>query len=136
MSETTIDFENNNCFVCGPSNPIGLRIKFRIDGDVCRGEFKPGEHHVGYNKITHGGIIFSLLDDVMANWLFLKNEITQTAKCELRYRRPLPINETVLLEGRLIKRKGRVAVMHGLIIHKKARHIVAESNAKFMIVKP
>ena len=75
MSETTIDFENNNCFVCGPSNPIGLRIKFRIDGDVCRGEFKPGEHHVGYNNITHGGIIFSLLDDVMANWLFLKNEI-------------------------------------------------------------
>jgi acyl-coenzyme A thioesterase PaaI-like protein len=136
MNETTIDFENNNCFVCGPSNPIGLRIKFRIDGDVCRGEFKPGEHHVGYNNITHGGIIFSLLDDVMANWLFLKNEIAQTAKCELRYRRPLPINETVLLEGRLIKRKGQVAVMHGLIIHKKARHIVAESNAKFMIVKP
>ena len=135
MSETTIDFENNNCFVCGPSNPIGLRIKFRIDGDVCRGEFKPGEHHVGYN-ITHGGIIFSLLDDVMANWLFLTNEIAQTAKCELRYRRTLPINETVLLEGRLIKRKGQVAVMHGLIIHKKARHIVAESNAKFMIVKP
>ena len=45
MSETTIDFENNNCFVCGPSNPIGLRIKFRIDGDVCRGEFRPGENH-------------------------------------------------------------------------------------------
>jgi len=42
MNETTIDFENNNCFVCGPSNPIGLRIKFHIDGDVCRGEFKPG----------------------------------------------------------------------------------------------
>jgi len=48
----------------------------------------------------------------------------------------LPINETVLLEGRLIKRKGQVAVMHGLITHKKARYIVAESNAKFMIVKP
>ena len=135
MNETTIDFENNNCFVCGPSNPIGLRIKFRIDGDVCRGDFTPGEHHVGYNNITHGGIIFSLLDDVMANWLFLKNEIAQTAKRELRYRRPLPINETVLLEGRLIKRKGQVAVMHGLIIHKKAQYMVAESNAKFMVIK-
>ena len=43
MNETRIDFENNNCFVCGPTNPIGLRIKFRIDGDVCRGEFKPGK---------------------------------------------------------------------------------------------
>ncbi len=135
MSETTIDFENNNCFVCGPSNPIGLRIKFHIDGDVCRGEFKPGENHVGYNNVTHGGIIFSLLDDVMANLLFLKNQIAQTAKCELRYRKPLSINETVILEGRRIKEKGQIVVMHGLVIHKKLKHIVAESNAKFMVIK-
>ena len=136
MNETRIDFENNNCFVCGPTNPIGLRIKFRIDGDVCRGEFKPGKNHVGYNNITHGGIIFSLLDDVMANWLFLKNQVAQTANCELRYRNPLPINHTVMLEGRLVKKKGQVAVMNGLVIHKKKKHIVAESNAKFMVVKP
>ena len=136
MSETTIDFENNNCFVCGPSNPIGLRIKFHIDGDVCRGEFKPGENHVGYNNVTHGGIIFSLLDDVMANWLFLKNQIAQTAKCELRYRKPLSINETVILEGRRIKEKGQIAVMHGLVIHKKLKHVIAESDAIFMLIKP
>ena len=136
MSETTIDFENNNCFVCGPSNPIGLRIKFRIDGDVCRGEFRPGENHVGYSNITHGGIIFSLLDDVMANWLFLKNQIAQTAKCELRYRKPLSINETVILEGRRIKEKGQIAVMHGLVIHKKLKHVIAESDAIFMLIKP
>ena len=136
MNETAIDFESNNCFVCGPSNPIGLRIKFRIDGDVCLAEFKPGENHVGYRNITHGGIIFSLLDDVMANWLFLKNHIAQTAKCELRYRKPLPINETVMLEGSCIKKKGQIAVMQGLVIHKKLKHVVAESNAKFMVIKP
>ena len=136
MNEITIDFENNNCFVCGPSNPIGLRIKFRLDGDVCRGEFRPGENHVGYSNITHGGIIFSLLDDVMANWLFLKNQIAQTAKCELRYRKPLPIDETVILEGRRIKKKGQIAVMHGLVIHKKLKHVIAESDAIFMLIKP
>ena len=91
---------------------------------------------MGYNNITHGGIIFSLLDDVMANWLFLKNQIAQTARCELRYRNPLPINQTVMLEGRLVKKKGQVAVMNGLVIHKKKKHIVAESNAKFMLIKP
>ena len=90
---------------------------------------------MGYSNITHGGIIFSLLDDVMANWLFLKNQIAQTAKCELRYRKPLPINETVILEGRRIKEKGQIVVMHGLVIHKKLKHIVAESNAKFMVIK-
>ena len=72
----------------------------------------------------------------MANWLFLKNQIAQTAKCELRYRKPLPINETVMLEGRCIKKKGQIAVMQGLVIHKKLKHVVAESNAKFMVIKP
>ena len=80
-----------------------LRIKFFIDEEVCRGEFTPKTDHVGFNNITHGGIIFSLLDDVMANWLFLKNQAAHTAKCELRYRNPLPIGEKVLLEGRCVK---------------------------------
>ena len=29
---------------------------------------------MGFQDTTHGGIIFSLLDDVMANWLFLKGK--------------------------------------------------------------
>ena len=53
------DFNANNCFVCGPDNPIGLKIKFTIDDDeVCRGRFTPKENHVGYQNTTHGGIIF------------------------------------------------------------------------------
>ena len=46
---TQLDFNANNCFVCGPDNPIGLKIKFTIDDDeVCRGRFTPKENHVGY----------------------------------------------------------------------------------------
>ena len=60
-----IDFSANNCFVCGPDNPIGLKIKFTIDDDdICRGRFTSMENHVGYQNTTHGGIIFSLLDDI------------------------------------------------------------------------
>ncbi len=134
MSEPNLNTDNNNCFVCGPNNPIGLRIKFFIDEEVCRGEFTPKTDHVGFNNITHGGIIFSLLDDVMAHWLFLKNQAAHTAKCELRYRNPLPIGEKVLLEGRCVKRKGRVAVMKGLVIHEQTKNIIAESDAKFLII--
>ena len=83
--------DGHNCFVCGPHNAIGLRVKFQLDGDVCRGEFTPGRDHCGYDGITHGGILFSLLDDVMANWLYLKGLRCFTAKCEIRYRNPLPV---------------------------------------------
>ena len=29
------------CFACGQDNPIGLKIRFSMDGDVCRAEFTP-----------------------------------------------------------------------------------------------
>ena len=104
MSEINLD--SNNCFVCGPNNDIGLKIEFIIgDDDICRAEFTPRKSHVGFQNTTHGGIIFSLLDDVMANWLFLKGQPAQTAKCDLRYKNSLQTGETVLLEGHHLKTK-------------------------------
>ena len=135
MSE--IDFSANNCFVCGPDNTIGLKIKFNIDDDdICRGRFRSMENHVGYQNTTHGGIIFSLLDDVMANWLFLKNQVAQTAQCDLRYRQSLPVDETVILEGWCVNKRSRVAFMKGQVILESNGALIAESNAKFMLVKP
>ena len=49
--------------------PHRLGVTFELDGDVCRGEFSPRPEHMGYDQVTHGGIVFSLLDDVMANWV-------------------------------------------------------------------
>lgn len=125
----------NRCFVCGPGNPIGLRLRFRIDDqDVCRSEFTPGPDHGGYDQLTHGGIVFSALDDVMANWMFLKGIRAHTARCEIRYRQPLVIGTRVLLEGRLVKRKGKVAFLEGRMLKADDGSLVAETEASFMIV--
>ena len=122
----------NNCFVCGPGNPIGLGVTFRLDGDVCRAEFTPGPAHAGYGQVTHGGIVFSLLDDVMANWLWLRGQQCFTGRAEIRYRAELPIGTPVLLEGRCLKRKGRMAQMEGKVIRADDNFVVAEATAAFM----
>ena len=126
----------NNCFVCGPTNPEGLRIEFRMDGDVCRAKFTPGENHVGWDRMLHGGIMYSALDDVMANWLFLQGARGHTAKCEIRYRRPVPVGTTLELEGRLVKRKGKLAVLTGSLTRADDDTEVAAAEASFMIVDP
>jgi acyl-coenzyme A thioesterase PaaI-like protein len=124
---------SNRCFVCGPQNPIGLKVAFRLDGDVCRGEFTPEPQHMGYDQVTHGGIIFSLLDDVMANWVWLQGERCFTAKADIRYRTELPVGTPIRLEGRCIKRKGRLAQMTGLLIRQEDDFVVAEASGAFMI---
>ncbi len=125
----------NRCFVCGPGNPVGLRLTFRLDpDDVCRSEFTPGPDHGGYDQLTHGGLVYSALDDVMANWMFLKGVRAHTARCEIRYRQPLPLGTRVLLEGRLVRQKGKVAFLEGRMLRADDGSVVAETTASFMAV--
>lgn len=122
----------NNCFVCGSTNPIGLKVKFSLVDGVCIALFTPQVQHAGYESVTHGGILFSLLDDVMANWVWLQGEKCFTAKADIRYRAELPIGQEVRLEGRCLKRKGRLAQMEGKIIRTDNQFVVAQASASFM----
>ena len=59
--------EANGCFICGPSNPIGLRLRFHEEGAGVAAEFVPGDLHIGWEGLIHGGLIAAVLDDAMAN---------------------------------------------------------------------
>lgn len=130
---SVLESSANGCFVCGPGNPIGLGVRFRLEGGICRAEFTPGDMHRGYDGVTHGGILFCLLDDVMANSIFLRGERCFTAKADVRYRQPLPTGITVLLEGRQIKRRGRMVVLEGRAIRADSGAVVAEATGTFMV---
>jgi len=132
MSELRSDA--NRCFVCGKSNPIGLKLQFRLEEDVCRSEYTPAPEHCGYDGVTHGGIIFSALDDVMANWIFLKGIRAYTAKCDIRYKAELPTGTAVNLESRCVRERGRLVMMTGTMTRADTGDVVAECEASFMKV--
>jgi len=134
MSEPRGRADANRCFVCGPDNPLGLRLPFRMEGEVCRADFTPGPFHCGYDQLVHGGIIFSALDDVMANWLFLQGVRGHTARCEIRFREPVELGDELRLAGRLVRRKGKLALMAGTATRATDGALVAEAEGTFMIV--
>jgi acyl-coenzyme A thioesterase PaaI-like protein len=92
--------------------------------------------HCGYDGVTHGGIIFSALDDVMANWMFLKGSRAYTAKCDIRYKGPLPVGTTVRLEGVCIRERARLVLMQGRMYRIDNGDLVAETEASFMKIQP
>ena len=69
----------------------------------------------------------------MANWLYLKGLRCFTAKCEIRYRNPLPVGCRVLLAGKSLKRKRNVVVMEGLASRADTAEVIAECQASFFI---
>jgi acyl-coenzyme A thioesterase PaaI-like protein len=133
LNDTSAATNANGCFVCGPENPIGLRVRFRLEGDLCVGEFTPEAVHVGFPSVVHGGILFSLLDDVMANALYLNGIWAYTARCEIRFRKPLKVGQAIRLEGREIQRRGRKAVIEGKALRCEDGLVIAESEATFVI---
>ncbi len=123
------------CFACGKDNPIGLRIQFHLDGETCTAEFTPGKNHVGWQDTVHGGIIYAALDDVMANVLYLQGRKAHTAKCEVRYRRPLRVGETIRLRGWVDKEKRRLVVLKGEARRAADDAVIADCESTFMIAR-
>jgi len=123
------------CFACGVDNPIGLKIRFAMDGDVCRAEFTPRPEHVGWEDTVHGGIIYSALDDVTANVIYLTGRKAHTARCEIRYRQAAQVGETLLLAGWVTRQKGRLVVLKGEARRKSDNELVADCDASFMLAR-
>ena len=132
MTETNVEAATM-CFACGKDNPIGLRIEFHVDGDICTAEFTPDTNHVGWEDTVHGGIIYSALDDVTANVLYKKGLKAHTARCEIRYRQPTRVGETLKLKGWIEKQKGRLVVLKGEARRKADDAVVADCDARFML---
>lgn len=120
------------CFACGDDNPIGLKIRFRLVENGCSGSFTPDENHVGYADTVHGGIIFSALDDVMANALYLNEIKAHTARCEIRYRAALRVGETIDLRSWVVAEKRRLVVLRAEARRASDQTLVADCEASFM----
>lgn len=56
-------------------NPLGLHLHFFSIPGGCLAFFTPSHEHQSYNDRMHGGLIMTLMDEVMGNYLFLNTGI-------------------------------------------------------------
>ena len=109
---------NKHCFACGVENPIGLKLEFRFEprpdgGEDYVTEFTPRREHQGYVGMTHGGIITTVLDEVMARLAWVKDIPAITAKMEVRLRSRSPWEPPLPREAELFRiEEGRCSPPH------------------------
>ena len=126
----------NMCFACGSANPIGLHLHFFAIPDGCISFFTPRREHQSYNDRMHGGLIMTLMDEVMGNYLFLTGGVpAYTGKMESRFRSPLLIGETVEIRCHEEKRRGQLVIMTAKIIKEDGTE-AAEAVSHMMLEPP
>ena len=93
------------CFACGKSNPIGLKLQFRFDGEDYVTEFEVKPEHQGWTGIAHGGLLATVLDEAMARLLWEKGLNAITGHLTVRYHRHLSIGESIRVRARIAKQR-------------------------------
>ena len=119
-----------NCFICGKDNPIGLKIEFEMKDGKATAEYTPIRHFEGYKDVLHGGIISSLLDEVMAYAVFSQGFVAVTTHMEVKFRKAAKIGEKLLLEGNIVGNRGKLIRVEGKILNQEGQ-IIATGKGKF-----
>jgi acyl-coenzyme A thioesterase PaaI-like protein len=128
------DLNEGFCFGCGANNPMGLKLKFTRDAETLRAEFTPDKMHQGWPGLLHGGIVATLLDEVMSNAAYTTGKTCLTAEMQLRQRKPIPVTETLVITAWITRRRSKILDTAGKICLKDGT-VVAESTAKQFIAE-
>jgi uncharacterized protein (TIGR00369 family) len=126
--------DDGYCFVCGPKNPIGLKLDFHFNGKTIRTEFIPKKEHQGYLNIVHGGIISTLLDEAMVKLALAMDMPAVTAQMEIRLRRPLNVGEKIIVEAEILEDTRRMLETSARAITED-NILIADAKGKLVKVK-
>lgn len=132
----------NKCFGCGAANEKGLRIKSHEDGDGLVARWQPEVQHEAFAGMLSGGIIGTLLD-CHSNWAAAvhlmrktgrdKLPCTVTSHLEVRYLRPTPTKEGVVLRARVTEAGDDRATVEATL--EAGGQVTATSRATFVAVR-
>lgn len=99
-----------SCFVCGEANRLGLNLRFESDGRTVRTRFIPKDEHSGFRQTVHGGLIATLLDEVMVWACAVQTKrFAVCAELNVRFLHPVrPAQTTIATAELTANRRGRI----------------------------
>ncbi len=129
--------ETHNCFGCSPINPSGLQMKFYANDLRVFSEVTVPQHLCGWNNLIHGGVLSTILDEIMS-WsaIYLLKRITLTKSMTIDFLKPVYIDQILRAEGNVLEvRDKHEAVMEGRLLNSDGT-ICTRSTANFAIFSP
>lgn len=131
VSQDQLFIDDHYCLCCGDKNPMGFKMKFRFEEEKILSEVVIPKEYQGFNNVVHGGILGTLLDELMVNLYWLKGIKAVTVEYQVRLKAPCPTNTKVLLSAwPLEERRSLHYVMADARLEDGT--VVAEATAKCM----
>jgi acyl-coenzyme A thioesterase PaaI-like protein len=104
---TRFEFEPHNCFACGTLNTNGLQLRLHMEPGRSWTELRLDRRFEGWDGIAHGGIVCTILDEVMAWALVAQDNWGVTARLNVAFRRPVLVGHPIRADGWVTRARGR-----------------------------
>ncbi len=121
------------CFVCGLRNPEGLKLDLLSDGRTVGTSLRFRPEHAGFSGVVHGGLITTVLDEMMA-WAIGVNtrSFAFAAELNVRFLRAVAPGTPLTARAELVEnRRGRLFLTRAELLNPEGE-VAAEATGKFL----
>ena len=130
------EFSPHHCFACGSLNANGLQLDLHVEPGRCWTELALDNRFEGWEGIVHGGILCTILDEVMAWALVGEDNWGVTARMNVTFRRPVLVGTTVRAEGWITEARRRVVATAARIVDATTGDELASSTGMYVAASP
>ena len=130
------EFAAHNCFACGTLNAGGLGLALHIEPGRCWVELALERRFEGWEGVVHGGILCTILDEVMAWALVAEDNWGVTARMATDFRRPVMVGVPIRAEGWITASRRRVVETAGEIIDVATGARLATATGVYVAASP
>lgn len=126
---------DHHCFACGSTNPIGMGLQIELAEGRASTTWSPGPDFVGWSDRIHGGLVATVLDEVMA-WAPTSDDAwAVTIRLSIRFHSPASPGESLQAVGWVSARRRRIYEVRGELRGADGR-LVADATGTYLGASP
>jgi acyl-coenzyme A thioesterase PaaI-like protein len=131
-----LEFEPHHCFACGELNEHGLHLELHASPQGCWTEVTLEPRFQGWESVAHGGIVTTLLDEVMAWSVIGRGTWGVTARISVAFKKPVPVGVPLRAEGWVAEDRRRTFRTAGRVVEASSGTVLAEGEGMFVSAPP
>jgi acyl-coenzyme A thioesterase PaaI-like protein len=130
------EFAPHNCFACGTLNAGGLGLALHVEPGRSWVELALERRFEGWEGVVHGGILCTILDEVMAWALVGEDNWGVTARMAVDFRRPVIVGMPIRAEGWITQSRRRIVDTAGHIVDGATGARLATATGVYLAASP
>ena len=127
-----VEVAPHRCFACGSLNEHGIHLELHVAEDRCWTDLALPDRFQGWDGIAHGGIVCTILDEVMAWSLAATDNWGLTARMTVTFKRPIRIGAPIRAKGWITSSRRRVHETAARIVDAASGGVLATASGTYV----